>query len=606
MPDIDQPAASSASFQSFVALQRAHLEFKRSFSDDPTPPERARPGADDIRRFISHVHDTGAFLGDESERRAARAILDYWSAKLVTSPDLRPTPSDFMLPVLATFDAKRAAEGAKAAAPGFESKADPRSREIIRLVASARQWQASGRKRGYLLTGDALREAAQFRHLDPDIAALVAVSEAVKEEDLRQRANRRIVLVTAAAVSLLIHGAAFMTFYMYRQLPSLGEALIAQMRDPTTGNAVKVAALERLQFYQQWLPPLDLSNVSIENVSLPNLDLKAPNFSLARFRRVAFPRASLANASFSESRVEDSDFNHAQLSFANFRSAEITSSLFDRADLQGAIFDRACLGDVKFSGANLRNTSFWAVTFSGPLERAFQDTAWWFAQGWNSSQIAALRASSQRELKESLIFKETVARSAARVAGTRERTFERAFALNDRAWTLATWGVDPSSGPQTPAAQPCEAALKRTDMAENALDAAEQAVCIVETLSRATDAGGSYDGALASFRDTQAYILMQLGRMSEAARLYAMTPASSPAEVLFRSAVAHYAIGEEEKAKLYLERSIAQRYTPTHELQHLNRHFTVGLRRQVFILIDEMWPPVPPPASCLRVLTPAG
>ncbi len=174
MADVSQATGADAPFETFAALQRAHLDFRQS--------AKARPGAgsghlavDAARAFVARARASGAYIEDANERNAAQAILDYWSAELVSSPGA--TADDFMPVLLASFDAARAApDTAPAQAPAEESAERPR--EAIRIAAAARLWRDSGKQRGYLLWGEAeIARAAQYRDLDPDIAELVQASE---------------------------------------------------------------------------------------------------------------------------------------------------------------------------------------------------------------------------------------------------------------------------------------------------------------------------------------------------------------------------------------------------------------------------------------------
>lgn len=73
------------------------------------------------------------------------------------------------------------------------------SERELQLIATARLWRDSGRKPGYLLSGDALQEAAQYRDAAPALNELILASENASRRYAR-RINR---ITTAAAIAFL-------------------------------------------------------------------------------------------------------------------------------------------------------------------------------------------------------------------------------------------------------------------------------------------------------------------------------------------------------------------------------------------------------------------
>ena len=296
---------------------------------------------------------------------------------------------------------------------------------------------------------------------------------------------------------------------------------------------------------------------------------------------------------------------------AQFRDARIAATSFAEAELYRAIFDRACFSDVNFSGADLQDTSFWAVTLDEKSEQHFDNTAWWFAVGWGSSQIGKLVKRDQSKLKENRFFVEYVKRNRSSVGDAAAGTIARANMLNGLAWTLATWGLDitRTKDAAVETEQACSKFMNVTDVPENALDAAEQAVCITKTLNETGDTKGKYGLWLANFQDTRAYILMQTpGRMADAVDTYRkdVIPVLTSGEVLFRYAVAQLALGKKDgTAMADLKKSIAEQYFPSHELQHLHKYIEAfpaeikdAFQAEVYGLIDKFWPALPPRPNC--------
>lgn len=207
----DDPAGG-ARFDSFEALRQAHLEMMQSPSEDGSDP-RLHRSPDQMRAFIARAAATGAAIADRTERRAAQGILDYWSAELVSAPEAAAT--DFLPARLALPDQRTIAATADDVPPAMDPKLQERAREIIRLAASARQYRDSGKQRGYLLYGAALKEASKYRDEDPDIALLIADSE--HEE---QRSRRKLVsgLLTVIALLIVFLGVAI---YQWQQAETL-------------------------------------------------------------------------------------------------------------------------------------------------------------------------------------------------------------------------------------------------------------------------------------------------------------------------------------------------------------------------------------------------
>ena len=91
-------------------------------------------------------------------------------------------------------------------APVTDVEKEARARAIVRIAALGRQWRVTADpevKRGYLLTGKALLEAALYADEDPDISDLVKASQ--KDADAARRL-RRIAWALAGAVAVAAVG----------------------------------------------------------------------------------------------------------------------------------------------------------------------------------------------------------------------------------------------------------------------------------------------------------------------------------------------------------------------------------------------------------------
>jgi tetratricopeptide (TPR) repeat protein len=166
-------------------------------------------------------------------------------------------------------------------------------------------------------------------------------------------------------------------------------------------------------------------------------------------------------------------------------------------------------------------------------------------------------------------------------------TFDRALALNGMAWTLATWGVEGEDLTLDPGR--CDS----SSLPKDALDAASQSICIIENLKNKGVPDIDYDNWLSNFRDTQAYILMQAGRMPEARALYEkdLNGAEADGGSLFRYAIALYATGEETAAHAKFETAIRENhFLPSSELQNLKQYIPVKVMGMAYDLMDRSYP----------------
>lgn len=265
---IDETATSAepltsaeTDFVSLSDIRIAHLELMRIASSseaaDPSMKRSDRPGtepadvnadntvpdAQTIRDFLARARRAGSTIERESDRRAAQRILDYWSAELVTRPgitsvDVSPARLAAFAGGLETAESVAVAAGEEAASreitdlgavaiavpesatvttkdgsesgDGFASDDELSSDELterfrIRVAAQARQWKNTGYP-GYLLRGEALKEAAELPQ-GPDIAEFVEASAKAETDSQRQRDRSKNVLIALFAILAAILGA---------------------------------------------------------------------------------------------------------------------------------------------------------------------------------------------------------------------------------------------------------------------------------------------------------------------------------------------------------------------------------------------------------------
>ncbi len=583
--------------ETLEALKRADDELKHKIAglDDLATTELSM--AAEIRSFIAKVQATGRLLIDPSERKEAQSILDYWSARLVTLSDV--WAADFMPAVLDRADR-------------IEAKPSDHSREIIRLGAAARLWRDSGQKPGYLLFGDAIERAAKFHDQDPDIAEFVDASAKRR----RESRNRWLLAGAGALIS-----AAVIFIVLFYVLPGWATSLVKKINDPKATNDEKGQDLRWLQRLQPYLPSsksiFDFSGVELVGIQVPGLRLQSPKFVQASITGVNFEKAQMPDASFSDSKIASTKFSNADLGFGQFVNAAITDTSFNDAGLWRAIFDGANLCHVEFQGADLRNTSFRGVTLEEGFTRYFKGAAWWLADGWNSHQLHVLAQQGNEAPVKSSAFQKLFQYNVERLEKAPIGSFERAAALNNMAWIEATYGLDLGEDSPDMTAEQCLAAA---NVPGNALEAARQAVCIVEEVSKKASA---YKSSEANFEDTLGYVLMQtassvpareavrlqeaVGRLKIAVDI--LNEDSSPhgavkrplnyGEIMFRYAVAKFAVGSKDEAKSALMVSMDKEgYLPRHELRRLNRYITGEFENELYARIDRRFPTPEAPPIC--------
>src|SRR5262245_32020424 len=193
---------SAVPFEGFEALRNAHLELMHKPSSPWPDSDQPPRTTDQIREFVGRACATGIVIADRAERKAAQGILDYWSAELISAPGA--SPDDFSPVRLAQPDTTKAVMRSEAVAPPLDPELQVRSREIIRLAAAARQYRDSGKQRGYLLFGSALKEASKYRNEDPNIAELIKDSEEREQRLLWLRYTGALSLAAVLSVLLVI------------------------------------------------------------------------------------------------------------------------------------------------------------------------------------------------------------------------------------------------------------------------------------------------------------------------------------------------------------------------------------------------------------------
>jgi tetratricopeptide (TPR) repeat protein len=210
------------------------------------------------------------------------------------------------------------------------------------------------------------------------------------------------------------------------------------------------------------------------------------------------------------------------------------------------------------------------ATFDDGQFPNFENSAWWLAFGWNKHQRELLiKQSANKDPKAMKSFKDDL-------KSIDEMPWPPAKILNEKAWALATFGVD--------------------------LNDAEDFVR--EALKIYGGNGNSVNNErdVANAKDTLAYIFMQKGKWAEAENLLSDALRTNEDEgVLFRYAVTLWMQGNEQQALIDLTRSIARNYTPSHELYVLRDQIPARFETAIEAASSRPQgaaakPPCPPPS----------
>src|SRR5262249_36085279 len=263
-----------------------------------------------------------------------------------------------------------------------------KSERKLQVITTARLWQQSGRKPGYLPFGAALTEAERYADAAPEVRELVAAG--------RSRARWLRIAVGAAIVLLLsLIPLSSLIFEQYQKqfvIPPKEKAWNATLKSTTASGSQKAEAIRGLATNDL---SLDLTNTTLDDVAVSQIKAQGAKFIGAHLNNVRFEGSSLRFAFFSDSVVVGSRFEKTSLDSSRFDGAIIADTSFSGVNLYRSIFDRALFcQDVQFSMSDVRSASFRYVTFNGNHVPQFNETAWWLAVGWSMQQIERLAAQS--------------------------------------------------------------------------------------------------------------------------------------------------------------------------------------------------------------------
>jgi tetratricopeptide (TPR) repeat protein len=401
------------------------------------------------------------------------------------------------------------------------------------LRDAALAWRRANKDKSRFLQNSQLKDAMTYGNLD----------EVEKEFVTSSRRRQHRFYLGFGLMAVVLVGALPLAYYAYRTLyvPWIFDRDLNTVKSDASPPEKRVAALRRLTEYQTILPKdIDLSSIQLKGDKPDGLDLskltaRSLVLTQATLENVNLQNARLPSSSFIGSTITRSNFENAFLRFARFDNSFIESSKLSNTDLFRAVFNGAQLCRVNFSEAIVRYASFLDVTFDDGQLPNFENSAWWLASGWNKHQRELFsNQSANKDPKAMKSFKDDL-------KSIDEMPWAPAKILNEKAWTLATFGVD----------------------LNDAEDLAREALKIY---------GGNGNSVnnerdVANAKDTLAYIFMQKGNWAEAESLLSDALRTNEDEaVLFRYAVTLWMQGSEQQALIYLTKSIARNYSPSHEL----------------------------------------
>jgi uncharacterized protein YjbI with pentapeptide repeats len=429
--------------------------------------------------------------------------------------------------------------------------------ERVKFRDTAQYWANTGKNRGALVSSELSDDAESYGNLNNLEQAFVAASR----DNSRKLVWYRI---AAAIIAVVVIGALPLFQYTYATfyVPWMVDRKINIVKSDGATEK-RIEALRQLAEYQKNQPiEIDLSSIHLKGENPNGLDLgglSARNLLLtySTLQNINFQDAKLPSSIFIRSIIFGSNLERASLDFARFDSSFIDSSSFSNANLFRAVFNGAQLCRVNFSDAIVRYASFWDVTFEADNPPNFHNSAWWLATGWNKDQRKILTTKfSNEDLKGSESIKQEL-NLVDENLDQASNSVVRAKALNDKAWTLATLGID--------------------------LDNAERAV--TEALKIYSTVGQS----ILSPRDvgnaegTLGYILIQKLRLPEAQKFLsnAMRDRDDDASIYFHYALTLWIQGNVGEARIHLTKAIARGYSPSHELYLLRDQIPSDLEEAI-------------------------
>jgi hypothetical protein len=409
----------------------------------------------------------------------------------------------------------------------------------------ALSWVGSGRSLGALMSWWLTRRYRQYSNLNE-----------WEQEFLNKSGNYGALKLATIVLGALIVAVGSVNFHdLYRDYYAPGQVLpvTRDILNDSTNADQKIRGIKWLSDNRQKIeiPGVQLSGPGRKD--LIRLIAPAGTFKNSTLNEVHLEGANLAGASFSNSVLANTSFNGAYLYRAAFDGAELCKQ-------------------VDFTGADVLAASFKRARFAANDIPIFTNTPWWQATGWGFEEIDHLSSAYPKDkIRDSERYKADSERVLVKVNNEKDPLL-LAMALNEQAWTLATYGV----------------------VDEVAKSAVMNARELLKTSAHIDNKDIS--SLQVQLDDTFAYILMQETdalmqendspkRQESLAKVVDTLRGS--AKALRNGQLFHYAIAlhgsqnEVEANEKLREALIEQQYEPSHELYLLNHYMTGEFKQKV-------------------------
>ena len=234
---------------------------------------------------------------------------------------------------------------------------------------TAQDWQASGKKTGYLLRKKRLKEAKNFQKEQQEEYPLSELAVSFFAESIKHQRRERIkswgLFLIIPLIGTIIGG-----YFVVKEISlNADKNLIRDCGGRVACDGRKkalstlVEAKRRINIYD--LEDIDLRGAFLEGANLSNADLNSTDLSNAKLFSANLEDANLEDANLSNADLEDANLEDADLRSANLFSADLNGANLNGADLNGADLRSANLNGANLNGADLRSANLNGANLNG-------------------------------------------------------------------------------------------------------------------------------------------------------------------------------------------------------------------------------------------------
>ncbi len=220
-------------------------------------------------------------------------------------------------------------------------------RQKQKIEDAAKEWQASGQKKNYLLSKKRLKETKAFQKEQQEKYPLSELAAKFVAQNSKYQKREKIKFLGIFLVIPLI-GTAIAGYFIVGELWLNADKTLIQNCQGQEYCPGRIEALERLVKAKKSLKFYNLIGANLNGANLNGADLNGANLFNANLNRIDLDHATLSSATLNRT-----DLDHATLSSANLNRADLNhATLFD-ANLNGANLNGANLNGVNLNFANL-------------------------------------------------------------------------------------------------------------------------------------------------------------------------------------------------------------------------------------------------------------